>query len=215
MDTRADTDADSFRATGSSVHNSVMLTLARGSTYHVDVNTPESPELRTERLGAGVVKRPTTLADGRELIYYDDPETTLGAERSVDARTLAPRPDTATMRLDVLTGDWITVAANRQNRVMMPGADADPLAPQTPGNPSEVPSRYDVAVFENRSPRSAPLSPSPSAPSRGDEPRAASTTSRPSDSGAPAPPSAAARSCASAPSTPAPSAPRPLPAPAP
>jgi UDPglucose--hexose-1-phosphate uridylyltransferase len=120
------------------------------------VNTPESPEIRTELLGAGVVKRATTLADGRDLIYYDDPDTTLGAERSVDARTLAPRPDTATMRLDVLTGDWITVAANRQNRVMMPGADADPLAPQTPGNPSEVPSRYDVAVFENRSPAFGP-----------------------------------------------------------
>lgn len=113
-------------------------------------------EISPVRLGAGVVKRPTTLADGRDLIYYDDPDTTLGAERSVDARTLAPRPDTATMRLDVLTGDWITVAANRQNRVMMPGADADPLAPQTPGNPSEVPSRYDVAVFENRSPAFGP-----------------------------------------------------------
>ncbi|MEE6387252.1 galactose-1-phosphate uridylyltransferase [Microbacterium paraoxydans] len=120
------------------------------------MNTPASSEIPPERLGAGVVKRPTTLADGRDLIYYDDPDTTLGAERSVDARTLAPRPDTATMRLDVLTGDWITVAANRQNRVMMPGADADPLAPQTPGNPSEVPSRYDVAVFENRSPAFGP-----------------------------------------------------------
>ena len=31
-------------------------------------------------LGAGVVKRPTRLADGRELIYYDDPGTTLGPE---------------------------------------------------------------------------------------------------------------------------------------
>jgi UDPglucose--hexose-1-phosphate uridylyltransferase len=60
------------------------------------------------------------------------------------------------MRLDVLTGDWITVAANRQNRVMMPSADADPLAPQTPTNPSEVPSNYDVAVFENRSPAFGP-----------------------------------------------------------
>lgn len=120
------------------------------------MNTPASPEIRTEHLGAGVVKRATTLADGRELFYYDDPDTTLGPERSVDARILAPRPETATMRLDVLTGDWITVAANRQNRVMMPGADADPLAPQTPGNPSEVPSRYDVAVFENRSPAFGP-----------------------------------------------------------
>ncbi|WP_029259866.1 MULTISPECIES: galactose-1-phosphate uridylyltransferase [unclassified Microbacterium] len=120
------------------------------------MNTDDLPELRTETLGAGVVRRATTLADGRDLIYYDDPGTALGADRAVDARALDPRPETATMRLDVLTGDWITVAANRQNRVMMPGADADPLAPQTPGNPSEVPSRYDVAVFENRSPAFGP-----------------------------------------------------------
>ncbi|MBP3976451.1 galactose-1-phosphate uridylyltransferase [Microbacterium sp. BLY] len=129
--------------------------------------------MRTELLGAGVVKRATTLADGRDLFYYDDPDTALGAERSVDARTLAPRPDTATMRLDVLTGDWITVAANRQNRVMMPGADADPLAPQTPGNPSEVPSRYDVAVFENRSPAFGPAlaEPTGTAPGAANAPR--------------------------------------------
>ncbi|GAA3640183.1 galactose-1-phosphate uridylyltransferase [Microbacterium awajiense] len=119
------------------------------------------PEFGTEAapataLGAGVVKRPTRLADGRELIYYDDPGTTLGADRAVDARTLAARPETASMRQDVLTGDWITVAAGRQNRVMMPSADADPLAPQTPTNPSEIPSRYDVAVFENRSPAFGP-----------------------------------------------------------
>ncbi|WP_046011750.1 galactose-1-phosphate uridylyltransferase [Microbacterium sp. SA39] len=120
------------------------------------MNTENLAELRTETLGAGVVKRATTLADGRDLVYYDDPGTTLGAERAVDARTLAPRPETASMRLDVLTGDWITVAANRQNRVMMPSASADPLAPQTPDNPSEVPSLYDVAVFENRSPAFGP-----------------------------------------------------------
>lgn len=119
----------------------------------------ESQELCTSELSAGVIKRATTLADGRELFYYDDPGTALGAERAVDARTLDPRPDTAHMRLDVLTGDWITVAANRQNRVMMPSADADPLAPQTPTNPSEVPSLYDVAVFENRSPAFGPALP--------------------------------------------------------
>lgn len=120
------------------------------------MNIEEYPELRAIELSAGVIKRATTLADGRDLIYYDDPGTTLGAERTVDARALDPRPTTATMRLDVLTGDWITVAANRQNRVMMPSADADPLAPQTPTNPSEVPSLYDVAVFENRSPSFGP-----------------------------------------------------------
>ncbi|KDA06881.1 galactose-1-phosphate uridylyltransferase [Microbacterium sp. CH12i] len=103
-----------------------------------------------------MLRRATQLADGRDLIYYDDAGSALGADRAVDARTLDQRPGTATMRQDVLTGDWITVAANRQNRIMMPSADADPLAPQTPTNPSEVPSMYDVAVFENRSPAFGP-----------------------------------------------------------
>ncbi|MET2010817.1 galactose-1-phosphate uridylyltransferase [Microbacterium chocolatum] len=107
-------------------------------------------------LGAGVVKRPTLLADGRELIYYDDPDTTLGPERAVDARTLDARPATATMRRDVLTGDWVSIAAARQNRAFLPPAELDPLAPQTPTNPSEIPSRYDVAVFENKSPSFGP-----------------------------------------------------------
>ena len=120
------------------------------------MNTRESAELRTDELGAGVTKRSTHLADGRELFYFDDPGTTLGPERSVDARELDPRPDTATMRQDVLTGDWITFATKRQNRVMLPSADADPLAPQTPTNPSEIPALYDVAVFENRSPAFGP-----------------------------------------------------------
>ena len=114
------------------------------------------PEIRTEHLGAGVVKRSTRLADGRELIYFDDPDTTLGPDRSVDTRDLGERPATATMRQDVLTGDWISVAAARQNRAFLPPADLDPLAPQTPTNPSEIPSRYDVAVFENKSPSFGP-----------------------------------------------------------
>ncbi|MBW9109085.1 galactose-1-phosphate uridylyltransferase [Microbacterium ureisolvens] len=109
-----------------------------------------------EILGAGVAKRPTLLADGRELIYYDDPETTLGPDRAVDARELAPRPGTATMRRDVLTGDWVSIAAARQNRAFLPPAHLDPLAPQTPANLSEIPSRYDVAVFENKSPSFGP-----------------------------------------------------------
>ncbi|KAF2418639.1 galactose-1-phosphate uridylyltransferase [Microbacterium sp. B35-30] len=113
-------------------------------------------DITSQTLGAGVVKRSTRLADGRELIYYDDPGTTLGPERAIDARELAPRPDTATMRRDVLTGDWVSVAAARQNRAFLPPAELDPLAPQTPTNPSEIPSRYDVAVFENKSPSFGP-----------------------------------------------------------
>ncbi|WP_040569244.1 galactose-1-phosphate uridylyltransferase [Microbacterium yannicii] len=117
---------------------------------------PAAVQGPAETLGAGVVKRPTRLADGRELIYYDDPDTTLGPDRALDAREPAPRPPTATMRRDVLTGDWISVAAARQNRAFLPPAHLDPLAPQTPSNPSEIPSRYDVAVFENKSPSFGP-----------------------------------------------------------
>lgn len=126
-----------------------------------------------ETLGAGVVKRSTRLADGRELIYFDDPGTSLGAERAVDARTLDSRPETATMRQDVLTGDWISVAAARQNRAFLPPAELDPLAPQTPSNPSEIPSIYDVAVFENRSPSFGPAlaEATADAPAAGDPPR--------------------------------------------
>jgi UDPglucose--hexose-1-phosphate uridylyltransferase len=110
------------------------------------------------------VKRITTLADGRELIYFDDVDTTLSPERTADARHLDPRPETAEMRQDVLTGDWVSIAATRQNRVFLPPADEDPLAPTTAANPSEVPSNYDVAVFENRSPSFGPQIGAPFSP---------------------------------------------------
>jgi UDPglucose--hexose-1-phosphate uridylyltransferase len=100
--------------------------------------------------------RRSRLADGRELIYFDDADTTLGPERALDERDLPPRPPVAHMRQDPLTGDWVSIAAARQNRVMLPPAQLDPLSPQSPGNPSEIPSRYDVAVFENRSPSFGP-----------------------------------------------------------
>ena len=103
-----------------------------------------------------ITKREHVLADGRQLIYFDDADTTLSPDRKPDARILDARPPTATMRQDVLTGEWISIAAARQNRAFLPPAEADPLAPQTPANPSEVPSVYDVAVFENRSPSFGP-----------------------------------------------------------
>ena len=138
--------------------NRGVLTITRSLSYRVIVNMTEfrTADLPAHALGAGVVKRPTRLADGRELIYFDDADTTLGAARAVDARALDPRPETATMRQDILTGDWVSVAAARQNRAFLPPAELDPLAPQTSANPSEIPSAYDVAVFENRSPSFGP-----------------------------------------------------------
>jgi UDPglucose--hexose-1-phosphate uridylyltransferase len=108
-----------------------------------------------------IAKRVHVLADGRELIYFDDADTALPPDRAPDLRVLDERPPTAQMRRDLLTGEWISIATARQNRVVMPSAGLDPLAPQSPGNPSEIPADYDVAVFENRSPAFGPALPAP------------------------------------------------------
>jgi UDPglucose--hexose-1-phosphate uridylyltransferase len=105
---------------------------------------------------AGITKRVTRLSDGRELIYFDDADTALPPARAADARPPVPRPALPTLRQDPLTGEWISIAAARQNRAFLPPADLDPLAPSTPGNLTEVPDNYDVAVFENKSPSFGP-----------------------------------------------------------
>ncbi|HTU72956.1 MAG TPA: galactose-1-phosphate uridylyltransferase [Trebonia sp.] len=103
-----------------------------------------------------IVKRVTRMSDGRELIYFDDADTTLSPHRNADTRTPQPRPDTPVLRQDPLTGEWISIAAARQNRAFLPPAELDPLAPSTPGYPTEIPDGYDVAVFENKSPSFGP-----------------------------------------------------------
>ena len=100
---------------------------------------------------------PMTLADGRELIYFDDDPAVLDGtvERVLtDPRDL-PRADTRSeMRRDPLTGEWVAYASHRMNRTFMPPANENPLAPTREGQaPSEIPSPdYDVVVFENRFP---------------------------------------------------------------
>lgn len=106
-----------------------------------------------------------SLADGRDIIYVDDHDTALGGDRKLDTRVLDPRPDTPEMRLDPLTSEWVSIVPARQSRVMLPGEHANPLAPQSATNPSEVPDNYDVVVFENRSPSFGPLVQSSDLPS--------------------------------------------------
>lgn len=93
------------------------------------------------------------LADGREIIYFDD---TPGApERTAtDTRPLGERAAAGEVRRDVLTGDWVAIAGHRQNRTFLPPRDECPLCPTGHGTvPSEVPEQdYDVVVFENRFP---------------------------------------------------------------
>jgi UDPglucose--hexose-1-phosphate uridylyltransferase len=113
----------------------------------------------TKRPGATsrVRQTSTTLADGRELIYFDDSEPYLsGAKRreAVDVRPLDVSPAAGTMRLNALTGDWVSIADHRQHRTFLPPAGECPLCPTGGGTmPSEIPAHeYDVVVFENRFP---------------------------------------------------------------
>lgn len=93
----------------------------------------------------------TSLADGRELIYFDRHDD---ADRSArDTRTLPPPPRASELRRDRLLGEWVTIAAHRQDRTFMPPSDQCPLCPSSPGRPTEIPaSGYEVVVFENRFP---------------------------------------------------------------
>ncbi|MFF2348450.1 galactose-1-phosphate uridylyltransferase [Kitasatospora sp. NPDC058115] len=102
---------------------------------------------------AGTTTRTVTeLADGRELIYYD--RGTPPAGRTVaDRRPLDAAAPSSEVRLDPLTGAWVTIAAHRQARTYHPPADECPLCPSRDGRLSEIPAAdYQVAVFENRFP---------------------------------------------------------------
>jgi UDPglucose--hexose-1-phosphate uridylyltransferase len=91
------------------------------------------------------------LADGRELIYFDEHDD---ADRNEpDRRDLPPPPPASQLRYDPLVDEWVAVAAHRQTRIFLPSTDECPLCPSTPTRSTEVPAYdYDVAVFENRFP---------------------------------------------------------------
>jgi len=91
------------------------------------------------------------LADGRELIYFDD---TPGARRRLDdPRDLPPATTLSELRFDAVLDEWVTVASHRQGRTHLPPTDECPLCPSREGRETEIPSDdYDVVVFENRFP---------------------------------------------------------------
>jgi UDPglucose--hexose-1-phosphate uridylyltransferase len=108
-----------------------------------------------------VSKSSGVLADGREIIYFDEtpglaraqvPDT---RDLSGDAAAAAgPASDQESgLRWDPLVGEWVVLAARRQDRTFLPPADLCPLCPSRPGRPTEIPADdYDVVVFENRFP---------------------------------------------------------------
>ncbi|HEX6673561.1 MAG TPA: galactose-1-phosphate uridylyltransferase [Actinomycetes bacterium] len=96
-------------------------------------------------------KTPTKLADGRELIYYDEQP---GVDRSAeDQRDLGATQTSSEIRYDQLLDQWVVIASHRQERTHLPPTDQCPLCPSKPGHLTEIPaSDYDVVVFENRFP---------------------------------------------------------------
>lgn len=93
-----------------------------------------------------------TLADGRDLLFFALPGHTPAPVP--DRRPLSPRdPELSRLRFDRTTGQWVIIAAQRQDRTYHPPAEACPLCPGPSGETSEVPAAdYDVVVFENRFP---------------------------------------------------------------
>ncbi|MDA8370051.1 MAG: galactose-1-phosphate uridylyltransferase [Nocardiopsaceae bacterium] len=92
------------------------------------------------------------LADGREIIYYDESPDT-GRAAAKDRRPLDPFTPAAELRYDPLLGEWVALAAHRQNRTFLPPPDQCPLDPTRGGRHTEIPADdYDVVVFENRFP---------------------------------------------------------------
>jgi UDPglucose--hexose-1-phosphate uridylyltransferase len=115
------------------------------------------------------------LADGREIIYFDE-SPALGRANVRDGRDLPPLARSAAppmargdsghggagrngagsegeLRFDPLLGEWVMFATRRRDRPILPPADLCPLCPSRTGRLTEIPaSGYDVVAFENRFP---------------------------------------------------------------
>jgi UDPglucose--hexose-1-phosphate uridylyltransferase len=93
----------------------------------------------------------TRLADGRQLIYFDEAGSI--ARKAIDTRDLQAATVASELRFDVICEEWVVIATHRQDRTHLPPGDACPLCPSTTERTSEIPATdYDVVVFDNRYP---------------------------------------------------------------
>lgn len=93
-----------------------------------------------------------SLADGRDIFYYDEEDD--ADRRLVDTRDLSGAPTLhSEVRYDPLLKEWVAIASHRQSRTYQPPTSDCPLDPSTPERATEIPSYdYDVVVFQNRFP---------------------------------------------------------------
>jgi UDPglucose--hexose-1-phosphate uridylyltransferase len=101
-------------------------------------------------LKAGVVRTELSMADGRIIRYYD---STFQSRTAEDQRPVDEQPIIGELRLDVLTNEWVAIAAHRQGRTFLPPKELCPLCPTKGELLTEIPdSDYEVVVFDNRFP---------------------------------------------------------------
>jgi UDPglucose--hexose-1-phosphate uridylyltransferase len=97
-----------------------------------------------------LTKTPIRLADGRELIYFDEQAR---KREEIDRRELPQLEVSIELRHDPLLDAEVVIASHRQERTYLPREAECPLCPSTPERSTEIPaSEYDVVVFENRFP---------------------------------------------------------------
>src|SRR5215472_1555431 len=106
-------------------------------------------------VGEPIWKSSGRLADGREIIYFDE-SPGLGRASVPDRRPLTEVPAVTAPPGGPghdLAGEWVIIAAQRQDRTFLPPPTECPLDPSGPGRLTEIPAPgYDVVVFENRFP---------------------------------------------------------------
>lgn len=101
-------------------------------------------------LEAGVRRSELQMADGRKIRYYDSQGQVRNA---ADQRPADDQPAIGELRLDLLTNEWVAIAAHRQGRTFLPPKELCPLCPTNGELLSEIPdSDYEVVVFDNRFP---------------------------------------------------------------
>lgn len=94
-----------------------------------------------------VKKTHARLADGREIIYFDESDS--AAPVMSDSHELPPFRLQPTVRYDVVQDEWVSLADFRQDRTCLPPDDQGPLCPSTATRATEIPAHsYDVVVFE-------------------------------------------------------------------
>lgn len=103
-------------------------------------------------------KTMATLADGREIIYFDESDDACRA--LLDTRDLPDMSTSSKIRFDPLPREWAAIASHRQSRTHLPTNDDCPLCPSAQDRSTKVPSPPTTSSFsKTASPPSRAISP--------------------------------------------------------